>query len=292
VKKIIVAIAFGLVAFMTAFAFSTQRFEPIDKMVVFGDSLSDTGMVFQATGGSYPPDPPYFQGRYSNGRVWVEYLADYLRLPSSKINNFAYGGATSGNNISSPVPSLLNQVQAFTRPPSQINSTTLYVLWAGANDYLQGSSDANIPVRNLMDAIAALSKAGAKRFLIANLPNLGQLPATRNDANSASLTALTQAHNQGLRRSLKMLGQQQPELEIIVLDANALYQAATTQPAQFKFTNVTGACISGSKACSNPNQFLFWDGIHPTTATHKILGERAFTLIKDGLSLPAGTSAT
>jgi len=292
VKKIIVAIAFGLVAFMTAFAFSTQRFEPIDKMVVFGDSLSDTGMVFRATGGSYPPDPPYFQGRYSNGRVWVEYLADSLRLSANQINNFAYGGATTGNNISSLVPSLLNQVQAFTRPPSQVNSTTLYVVWAGANDYLQGAKDASIPVRNVTDAIAALSKAGARRFLIANLPNLGQLPATRSDANSASLTALTQAHNQGLRRSLKVLNQQQPELEMMVLDANALYQAAITQPAKFEFTNVTGACVTGAKACNNPKQFLFWDGIHPTTATHQILGEQAFTIIKGRLSLPAGASAS
>jgi phospholipase/lecithinase/hemolysin len=26
---------------------------------------------------------------------------------------------------------------------------------------------------------------------------------------------------------------------------------------------------------------LFWDGIHPTTAAHRVLGEAAFTAIQD-----------
>lgn len=33
-------------------------------------------MVFQATGGAYPLHPTYFQGRYSNGQVWIEYLIE------------------------------------------------------------------------------------------------------------------------------------------------------------------------------------------------------------------------
>lgn len=255
-------------------------------MVVFGDSLSDTGTVFRATNGLYPPDPPYFQGRYSNGRVWVEYLADRLNLSASKINNFACGGATSGSNSNGLVPGLLSQVQSFTPTNARVDAAALYVLWAGANDYLQGASEATTPVKNVMDAIESLSGAGAKRILVANLPNLGQLPATRNTSKSTNLTALTEAHNQGLRRSLKLLGQQQPDLKIMVLDANALYQEAITQSAKFGFTNVTGACVSGSSACSHPEQFLFWDGIHPTTTAHQVLGEQAVVAVEE--HLPAG----
>jgi len=287
-RKIIVAIVLALVAFMTALTFSTQRVEPIDQLVVFGDSLSDTGTVFRATNGLYPSDPPYFQGRYSNGRVWVEYLADRLGLSASQINNFAWGGASSGGISDSLVPGLLSQVQSFTQTHSQIDSAALYVLWAGANDYLQGADDSAMPVKHVMDAIGSLSGAGARRVLVANLPNLGQLPATRNSATSASLTLLTQAHNQGLRRSLKSLGQQQPELKIMTLDANALYQEAVTNPAKFAFTNVTNACVAESKACSDPEQFLFWDGIHPTTKAHQILAEQAYVAIEEHLSLNAG----
>jgi thermolabile hemolysin len=288
VRKIILAIALALTTFMTALTLSTQPFEPINQLVVFGDSLSDTGTVFRATNGAYPSDPPYFQGRYSNGRVWVEYVAARLSLSANQINNYACGGATSGGYSNGFVPGLLSQVQSFTQTHSSVNSTSLYVLWAGANDYLQGVNDATVPVRNVIDAIASLSNTGAKRILVANLPDLGQLPATRNTANSANLTALTRAHNQGLRQSLKVLRQQQPDLELAILDANALYQEAITYPARFEFANVTAACVSGSTVCGQPEQFLFWDGIHPTTAAHQILGEKAFVAIREHLPLNAG----
>ena len=275
---------------MTSLVFSAQQPEPINELDVFGDSLSDVGTVFRATGGMYPPNPTYFQGRYSNGRVWVEYLASRLHLSSKQTNNFAYGGSTTGSDSPSEtlrernalVPGLLTQVQSFTQTHQQTNPNALYVVWAGANDYLQGESGATIPVENVKRAIASLAGVGVKKILVANLPDLGQLPATRTRPNSASLSALTQAHNQGLRRALKLLSQQYSTLQIVTLDANALYREAMTNPAAFGFTNVISACLSGSRVCDNPDQFLFWDGIHPTTAAHRILGEAAFSALQDG----------
>jgi phospholipase/lecithinase/hemolysin len=282
VRKIIFAIALTLLAFMTSLVFSAQQPEPINQLYVFGDSLSDVGTVFRATGGMYPSNPTYFQGRYSNGRVWVEYLADRLHLSSKQTNNFAYGGATTGSNGNSLVPGLLTQVQSFTQTHQQTNPNALYVMWAAANDYLQGVSSATVPVENITGGIVSLAGVGAKKILVANLPDLGHLPATRTRANSASLSALTQAHNQSLRRSLKLLSQQYSDLQIVTLDANRLYRDAIANPAAFGFTNVISACLSGSRACGNPDQFLFWDGIHPTTAAHRILGEAAFSAIQDG----------
>jgi phospholipase/lecithinase/hemolysin len=117
---------------------------------------------------------------------------------------------------------------------------------------------------------------------VANLPDLGQLPATRSSNNSVSLSGLTQAHNQRLRRSLKRLSQQYPDLQIVTMDANKLYFEASANPAAFCFTNVISACLSGTRACGNPDQYLFWDSIHPTTAAHRILAERAFSVLKSG----------
>ena len=265
---------------MVALILSTKSSDSINELYVFGDSLSDMGTVFRMTGGTYPPHPTYYHGRYSNGRVWVEYLADYLKLPSFRVINFAYGGATTGSSLHSLVPGLVTQVQSFKRAHQRTSPDALYVLWAGANDYLQGASRVTIPVENVNCAIASLAAVGAKNILVANLPDLGQLPATRTGANSASLTALTQAHNQGLRRALKVLSQQHSELKIATLDANTLYREAITKPAAFGFTNVTSACVSGSGTCGNQAQFLFWDSIHPTTAAHRILGEAAFVVIQ------------
>lgn len=274
---------------MVIFVHSIQSSPTIDTLYVFGDSLSDTGTVFRATGGLYPPNPPYFQGRYSNGRVWVEYLADRLQLSAQKTNNFAYGGATTagnapnssnrsnGNNL---VPGLLTQVQSILPPHVQIEAHALTVLWAGANDYLQGVIDSTGPVDNITQAMEVLIAKGARKFLVANLPNLGQLPSVRTSANSDRLNQLTQAHNQRLRRSLKQLHQQYPDVQIAMLDANTLYREAITDPAAFGFTNVISACLASDRPCGQPDQFLFWDGIHPTTKAHHILGKAAFSAIQ------------
>jgi phospholipase/lecithinase/hemolysin len=261
----------------------------IQGLYVFGDSLSDTGTVFRATGGTYPPNPPYFQGRYSNGRVWVEYLADRLHLSPNQANSFAWGGATTGNvptqsgqpaDVNSFVPNVLMQVQSLVQTNTPANPDALYVLWAGANDYLQGMANTNAPVENLTKAIASLAKIGAKKILVANLPDLGQLPVTRTTAISTQLSRLSQSHNQGLRRSLKLLNQQYPDLQLAVLDAYSLYRAAIDQPAKFGYSNVVAACLVSTHPCGNPDQFLFWDGLHPTTATHRHLADAALAAIQ------------
>ena len=46
---------------------------PANRIVAFGDSLSDTGNIFRDL--AFPP-PPYFEGRSSNGILWLEYLAN------------------------------------------------------------------------------------------------------------------------------------------------------------------------------------------------------------------------
>ena len=288
VKNWLLATGLALLVFvMVVFTTSFQPTHPVTGLYVFGDSLSDVGTVFRATGGMYPPNPPYFQGRYSNGRVWSEYLADRLDLSTSQIKNVACGGATTGsitsggNPYAGLVPDLLTQVRSLTQAQPQTDPQALYILWAGANDYLQGINSAEAPVANVTKAMNLLVEAGATRFLVANLPDLGQLPVTRTSTNSRTLSTLTQTHNQGLRRSLKILAQQHSDLKIAILDANTLYREAISSPATFGFTNVAQACLSGTRACSKPEQFLFWDDIHPTTTAHRHLGDAAFTAIQE-----------
>ena len=47
------------------------------NVVVFGDSLSDQGNVFLHSNETFPLEP-YYKGRFSNRRVWVELLAEQL----------------------------------------------------------------------------------------------------------------------------------------------------------------------------------------------------------------------
>lgn len=263
---------------------SSQISYPINQLHIFGDSLSDVGTVYKATGGLYPPNPPYYRGRYSNGPVWVEHLASRLALSNAQITNAACGGSTTGGGSINGIPGLLAQVETFTKTHPHTSPKTLYVLWAGANDYLNGVANPSIPVENVSKTIAALVDIGAKNILVANLPNLGNLPATRKSVYSNALSALTTAHNAGLDRSLATLKQRLGSgVQLLELDAYALYGEAIANPAQFGFTNVTAACVDNLAQCSQPDQFLFWDGIHPTAAAHRILAERAFSLVTTAL---------
>lgn len=260
---------------------STSQSQPVRQLYVFGDSLSDTGVAFRFSGGQYPPNPPYFQGRFSNGRVWTEYLAEDLQISADKVRNFACGGATTGTNSNNLAPSLLMQISSFTQAQPTVSADALCVIWAGANDYLQGASSATAPVENIRSAISTLIQKGARRILVANLPNLGQLPSTRTSSQGKALEALTQAHNQALRRALKLLNQQSPDVQIATLDAGVLYQEANANPGKFGFSNATSACLQGGRLCGQPNQFLFWDDIHPTTAAHRVLANAALEALQE-----------
>src|SRR5262245_146765 len=71
---------------------------PIGDLVIFGDSLADVGNLSLASGGAYP-NSLYFQGRFSEGTLWVDTLAEYLGEPAvlpSLIpggHNYSFAGA-------------------------------------------------------------------------------------------------------------------------------------------------------------------------------------------------------
>ncbi|HEY9876249.1 MAG TPA: SGNH/GDSL hydrolase family protein [Candidatus Obscuribacterales bacterium] len=284
-KRILVTLTL-LSLIMVLLLGTMQNYLEFNELYVFGDSLSDAGNVFRATRGMYPPNPPYFQGRYSNGPVWVENLASKLALTPKQVSNFACGGATTGSESSIGVPGLSVQVQSFTKAHRQVNPNALYVIWAGANDYLHGTGNITRTIANLSEAIASLATSGAKTILVGNLPDLGKIPATRNNVSSSSLSSLTREHNFNLANSLDILKQKfGSDTQILTLDAYSLYQEAITTPAKFGFTNVTGSCLDNYAVCKSPDQFLFWDSIHPTAATHRILAESAFLTLKTGDSL-------
>ncbi|MUG98809.1 GDSL family lipase [Scytonema sp. UIC 10036] len=262
----------------------------INRLYVFGDSLSDVGNVYHASGKIYPPNPPYFQGRYSNGLVWVEYLSSKLALTPEQNANFAYGGATTGNGSVNGIPGLLAQVQAFTKVHQEVNPNALYVLWAGANDYLYGGANPTLTASNISKAMESLSKMGAKKILVVNLPDLGKVPATRTSANSTTLSSFAIAHNQTLVKSVEELKQELgSDTQIEILDVYSLYQEATKYPSRFGLTNVTNACSNNLAICDNPEKYLFWDGIHPTTVAHRVIAEAAFKVIKTEFSFSATT---
>ena len=249
------------------------------QIVVYGDSLSDVGRFYTASGGTFPP-PPYSNGKFSNGPVWVEYLATSLGIPNDPTTNFAVGNAKTDSHPQAPAPGFIGIKEQIDNDQSPVKSNNLYVIWGGANDYLEPVNPANpanpsVIVGNLTAQIGTLIGRGAKNILVPNLPNLGQLPSTLASPASGLLNNATQLHNLSLEASIRNLNLSlnDPTVKVNLLDVNFLFNTASS----VGFTNVTDKCIT-SLGCT-PDTYLFWDEVHPTTAGHRLIGDLAFSVV-------------
>ena len=251
------------------------------QIVVYGDSLSDVGRLSTALGGTFPPSPPYDGGRSSNGPLWVEYLATSLGIPNNPSTNFAVGGAKTDSHPQDSFPGLIGIKQQIAGNSIQDDPNALYIIWGGANDYLSATpANPATTIGNLTSQIGTLiARDDAKNILVVNLPDLGQLPSTRNPPSlSAQLDALTAVHNTGLADSINTLSQSNPSVKLSLLDVNSLYSKVAANPSSYGLTKVTDQCF-GSASCTNPSTYLFWDEIHPTTAGHKLISDLAFQTV-------------
>lgn len=296
-KKTLALVA--LVALVPAAAVAS----PITTLVVIGDSLSDQGNAFLATGGAFPPVP--YNQRASNGPVAVEVLAARLGIPLAPVTaggtNYAFLGAATGpvtfsgtstttDNLSAVIygqpalanTGLTNQVLMYLGTgPVPDPDGTLFVVWGGANDFFidpSGATAANA-VTNLASGIGALYGAGARRFLVPNMPDLSLTPygLSLPQAQRAGLQQLSIGFNTGLSSAIGGLSLL-PGIEIAAFDTFSLISLISADPAAFGFTTASAPCLTGSpggvvSVCADPETHFFWDTVHPTAAAHRIVGD-------------------
>ncbi len=278
----------------------------IDAIYAFGDSLSDVGNVFTATGGTIP-GPPYVNGQFSNGPVWLQGLATGLGLAPLTPSllggtDYAFGGGETGPtsfNTSNPATDLtgaMGQLAQFAATHPSADPNALYTIWIGSDDLfdilggaspLQYSTDIGISVNNVDNAISALAALGAKNFLLATVPDLGKTPAAIAGGAQAAASGLAAAFDTALVNSAVALASLD-SLNLSILDSYSLVDAIVASPALYSFTDVTHPCVTGAinyvggTACAATtaaqNQYLFWDLIHPTAAAHAIFAADALAL--------------
>jgi phospholipase/lecithinase/hemolysin len=272
---------------------------PFDGLIVFGDSLSDVGNISQATSGVFP-GPYYYNGRFSNGPVYAETLTTGLGLaalsPSTAGgNDFAYGGAqTSGTGglDGAFIKDLDEQVDEFVSTRAA-DPKSLFEVFSGANDLINGQTSVNAPVATITAQIGRLVTAGATQFFVPNLPLLGDTPRFNgNVATQLQYNTLTTQFNTALSAALDNLQSENSALTFFRFDVAGLFQDLRSNPSAYGFTNVTNSAAPGltsgtllynkNKIVPNPNQYVFWDDLHPTTSVHAIFAQRALAL----LSLP------
>jgi thermolabile hemolysin len=272
---------------------------PFTDLIVFGDSLSDMGNVAQASFDLFP-GPYYSNDRFSNGPVWVESLAVDLGLGALQRStaggdNFAYGGAKTtgtGGFEGLFIRDIDEQVTQFLNART-VDPAALFVVFAGSNDLIQGQTNMSVPVNRLTTDLNRLIAAGAREFLVPNLPLLGFTPRFNDSAALAEqYNARTQQFNTALGASLDALASGNLDLTFHRLDVSALFAEAIATPHLFGLTNVVDSAAPGlepgagsydaGQIATNAHEYLFWDDLHPTATVHAILADRAVALL-DGV---------
>ncbi len=279
-SRFLSATAGAAIALSASFA-SAATVEGYSSLFVFGDSLSDPGNLFAATGGSTPADPPYFNGRFSNGPVWAEGLTAEFAAQGLASANFAVGGARAIEN-GDFIPDLASQLATFTAavPAAFYGDTPLAALWFGANDLLGAIGFVDTAAVEAV-AIAAAQAVGAAAkslydngiadFVIFNLPDFGSLPAYAAFAPGlvGDATAGSDAFNAELDTQidqLRLMG-----LNVTEIGIDALFQALLADPTEFGVTNTSTPCvIPAVYVCSAAelSQLAFFDAVHPTAVIH------------------------
>jgi phospholipase/lecithinase/hemolysin len=291
----------------------------LSNVYIFGDSLSDTGNVFTLTGflaslrpdliPAPLPDTPSLKGRFSDGPMWVETLAERagfaeadapagmtlgpafggVILPGAGGNNYAVAGARAGAGGSFDAFGIATGVEVqvgFYLGGNTVDPQALYVVLVGGNDIRDAAAEPIKPLRDARvraaaesyrDAVARLAQAGAKRILVGNSPDIGQTPEARATNRAAASTDATRVFNRSLERLLERLARDEG-ITIARLDMFGLFEAIVEDSARggrrFGITDVTTPCFLQPPG-TDCSSHLFADDLHPTGAGHRILGEAA-----------------
>jgi phospholipase/lecithinase/hemolysin len=277
-----------LAVWLALFSVATKGYS-FTALYVFGDSLSDTGR-----------NPPtgtnasnYFNGRYCNGPLWVEYLSTNLGLPYNASNNFAVSGSTTSN--------LQSQVAGV--PPSTNLQSGLFTVVSGGNDFLDSakslgtndpawSSMISNAVLNISNAVSTLYTNGAREIMVGNLVNIGQTPSFIGSPAGYSnyVDSKVAVFNTMLASAVTNAMQQHSGLRIYVGDNNLAFAVILSNSASYGFTvtsigaledpNLTNKSFTGPGA-----DYVFWDTVHPTTKVNALTAAAAYEIVAVGLNL-------
>lgn len=198
-------------------------------------------------------------------------------------------------------------------------SDALYVIFIGGNDIAPdavtafATIDPVVGIGIIIDAfvsigdrVGELYMAGGRKFLIMNAPDMGLIPAMNPPLNvplaSGLGTCLSVLYNNGsplpfpydqlcppfppgipgLDTVLDQLEANLPGIEIIRFDVFSRIQQLVMFPEAFGLSNGSDPCVMPEVppfACKRPDEYVFWDGTHPTKAAHDIIAnEVAATL--------------
>lgn len=259
-----------------------------------------------------PPDIYYNhgQGTFSNGPSYAEVLGNRLGIgvmPSVLGgNNYAFAGARTDYQIFQfASPAFLGLTQQRDKlladHPGGLDPDALYVVFGGGNnvqDILRGGRSAGNEalgapstvqetILDISGVVNDIFAHGGQHLLLANLPNVGLVPRVQELGAAAIGAGLFLSSQINLGIDTIIAGHLAAGRDVMKLDVFGLLNGVIANAAALGFTNTNGRCYGGddltfltvSEPCGNPDEYVFWDGIHPTARVHDILGNAAFAVV-------------
>ena len=289
----------------------------IKRLVIFGDSLSDQGNLFELYNERVPVSPPYWQGRFSNGPVWADKLSAHYT-----IKNMSQGGATLVDYKKYSlaltyryITHLGEEISEFLKN-DQFLPTDLVIIWMGGNDYATfkwvSPRDRQRAIRELYLAILRIKHKGAKQVIVINLPDIAETPRVK-DSDAELFHRITLDHNHRLVTTLT--GKLPPDF-LRIFDAFTAFKDILAAPNEFGLVNTDTPCYTGgiwrhhqeigSDNTDDPitwlgrqltplvfssfphyregsacKKHLFFDDLHPTTLAHDIIANQLKRFIQE-----------
>ena len=284
------------------------------QLIIFGDSLSDTGNFADTTEANFDIRYPGSDFNYADGRftddtattpaakkytgVWHEQLAAFFlgMTPATASldggTDYAFGDAetldgqravTLEAGVSINVDNMGQQVTNYLGSHTP-DASALYIVWGGANDLFADDSAANVTAAAQRETalVQRLAEAGARTFLVPNLPPLGDTPeyigdTTQSPALNQAASNFRDQLNADLDALETPLAAEGLTVKIYRLDLFTVFGTLTANDGvDYGFTETTTSAQGGT---GKADQSLFWDDVHPTTYGHFQIAAEAYTLL-------------
>lgn len=284
---------------VTANAHSQQT--NFSKLVVFGDSLSDTGNL-----AVIDLPAPYFNNRISDGPVAADFVAQAIGSSAERSGHLlglsgGFNYAVVGGNIDGADPEdITQQVAAYLqRENNQADPDALYLVFAGGNDLrdirsLVSASEAESRISQATAVLSAqllrLKNAGARAFLIPNVANIGRLPETIERAmDEPGIVARAEQYTRLYNLTLEELVADfsaDNNIEVSLFNLFNTVEFLINNAADFGFMNVQEGCFDTDNFVIEPECLVFgfesrvfFDGLHPSSASNQIIAQQVIAAI-------------
>ncbi|KAJ2737091.1 hypothetical protein IW152_000354 [Coemansia sp. BCRC 34962] len=271
-----------------------------DRLVFMGDSNADNGNVYAMTKQTRPmPKHVYMDGRYSNGKMWVDHLSDFAT--NSETIMMAYGCATIDNDIVAgtvpmpngtrrEVPSFADQVALLCAQVGKLRANDLVFVFVGSNDLnsLIDTGPTYVTKRvftpemlasKLRNAVQELClEIGARNVIVMNVRPREDYPSVLalNNPDAILLTSqVTNALNAAIGKEIAELQRELGgEHMVDIFDMYSFQKRITQDPAPSGIDpNVRAPSYNDTQSIAlvNPESSLFLDGAHLAKRAHALL---------------------